>query len=56
MIKCGCIGTCDSNKCSCRKNDMKCTVAFKNCKGISCANVDNEHYLDNVEENDEMMM
>ena len=55
MIKCGCIGTCDSNKCSCRKNDMKCTVACKNCKGISCANVDNEHYLHNEEENDEIM-
>ena len=56
MMKCGCVGTCDCKKCTCRKNDMKCIVASKNCKGISFSNIDNnEHYLDDVVENDEMM-
>ena len=44
--------TCDSEKCSCHKNDMKCTVDCKNCKGIGCANVENEHYLDDLVGND----
>jgi hypothetical protein len=31
---------------------MKCTVDCKNCKGIGCANVENEHYLDDLVGND----
>lgn len=42
MIKCGCSGNCDTRRCSCRKNGMECTVACKNCKGVSCQNVMNE--------------
>lgn len=39
MIKCGCNGSCDNNKCTCRKNGMVCTTSCKNCKGVSCCNV-----------------
>ena len=55
MMKLGCIDTCDRKKCTCRKSAMKCTIACKNCKRISCTNVDNEHHLDYVVENDEMI-
>ena len=41
-LVCGCSGNCDTRRCSCRKNGMECTVACKNCKGVSCQNVMNE--------------
>lgn len=41
MIKCECSGSCDSKKCTCHKNGMTCTMSCKNCKGVSCQNVEN---------------
>ena len=38
IIKCSCQGYCDSAKCSCRKNGLKCSPACKNCKGVLCKN------------------
>ena len=38
VIKCSCTGQCESNRCTCRKNQLPCTVACKNCKGLNCAN------------------
>ena len=38
IVKCGCKGDCDSQRCSCKKNGIQCTFACKNCKGTSCHN------------------
>ncbi len=38
VIKCSCAGSCESNRCTCRKNQIPCSIAFKNCKGLNCAN------------------
>ena len=38
IIKCSCMGSCDTLRCTCRKNGIECSVSCKNCKGISCKN------------------
>ena len=38
IIKCSCMGSCDTLRCTCRKNGIDCSVSCKNCKGISCKN------------------
>jgi hypothetical protein len=37
-IRCGCKGNCDILRFSCKKNGLDCSVACKNCKGLSCKN------------------
>lgn len=37
-IRCGCKGDCNSNRCSCFKAGLKCTLACKVCAGNSCSN------------------
>ena len=39
LIKCNCRGQCDRNTCTCRKHGLTCTLACRQCKGISCTNV-----------------
>ena len=41
IIKCNCMGNCDKNTCSCRKNGLNCTLACGNCKGLTCSNAGN---------------
>lgn len=39
IIKCSCrIDGCDSEKCTCKKNGLECTIACRTCKGSSCNN------------------
>ena len=38
ITKCGCKGTCNSRRCSCRKNGIECSVSCTNCKGTNCTN------------------
>ena len=54
-IKCTCKGSCDSNRCTCRKNNLPCSKAFKNCNDDSCLNstaapVDDDNDLEDSEE------
>ena len=46
IIRFGCSGRCDKNTCSCRKNELHCTLACGQCKGISCTNRDISDELD----------
>ena len=36
IVKFSCQGYCDSANRSCSKNGLKCSSAFKNCKGVLC--------------------
>ena len=51
LFKCSCAGSC-SKGCSCRKNGLECSLACKNCKGLTCTNSDkcneNEESLPNT--------
>jgi hypothetical protein len=38
VFKRSCAESCESNRCTCRKNQMPCSIACKNCKGLNCAN------------------
>ena len=38
LIKCNCKTGCSSGNCSCKKNNLKCTVMCGFCKGLSCFN------------------
>ena len=58
-VCCGCKGTCDSMKCTCYKNGMKCTSACKECCGVSCNNVTvltpiSEDIMEEEEDGDEL--
>ncbi len=46
VIRCQCLGTCETKKCSCRKNGLLCTYACGECKGIDCRNVSESAYDD----------
>lgn len=38
IIRCSCKTDCTSARCSCRKHGLDCSLACKECKGISCVN------------------
>ena len=38
FTSCYCRGDCSNQRCSCRKNDVKCISLCGNCKGITCKN------------------
>lgn len=38
LTSCRCTGDCNNNKCSCHKNNLKCSFACKNCLGEMCEN------------------
>ena len=42
VIRCGCKGECDNNRCACRKSGLKCTSFCKECHGTSCSNTETE--------------
>ena len=43
FTSCNCKGDCSNRRCSCRKNEVKCISACRNCKGITCKNcIDDE--------------
>ena len=45
IIKGGCKGDCDSQRCTCRKNGIPCSFACKNCKGTTCRNAEVDDIL-----------
>lgn len=48
-IRCGCKGDCDSARCNCFANNLKCTTACKVCTGSCCSNrspIDEDSDLD----------
>ena len=38
IIKCGCKGDCNTNRCVCYKNGLSCSDICQTCRGISCSN------------------
>ncbi len=50
VIKCSCTGTCDNLRCSCRKNGIQCSIACKNCKGLTCKNAQQSHECDSEDD------
>lgn len=42
VIRCSCKGACNSNRCSCRRNGLKCASACKECNGLTCKNAETE--------------
>jgi hypothetical protein len=38
IIRCNCQADCSSRSCTCRKHDMKCSVACGQCRGTACTN------------------
>ena len=38
VIRCNCNTDCSSQRCSCKKHSMKCSLACGNCKGSACQN------------------
>ena len=38
IVRCKCKVNCDTQRCSCRKHGLECSVACKECKGSSCSN------------------
>ena len=42
IVSCACQKGCESNRCSCRKAGIKCSMFCKNCEGTSCSNCEDE--------------
>ena len=38
VVRCSCKEKCSTNRCSCRKNGLKCTQTCSNCSGQDCDN------------------
>ena len=38
VIRCNCNTDCSSQRCSCKKHGMKCSLAYGNCRGSACQN------------------
>lgn len=38
IIRCSCKGSCDTNRCTCRKAGLHCTHLCKECNGLGCKN------------------
>ena len=57
VVRCGC-QNCDTQRCSCRSNGLKCVAACRNCRGLDCCNaqttvVDHNSDTSDVESLDE---
>lgn len=52
IIKCNCTTDCSRTSCSCRKHNLKCSVACGNCKGAACSNCDSIDYDDDLNSNE----
>ena len=39
VVRCSCKTDCNSLRCSCRKHNLKCTIACTHCRGSDCRNV-----------------
>ena len=46
LIRCNCKTECRSERCTCRKNHVRCSNVCGQCKGVACSNVE---YLEDVE-------
>ena len=58
VIRCNCKmkskNPCSSQLCSCRQNGLSCVSACGDCRGLNCANQQNEHFSDD-EDVEEML-
>ena len=51
LISCQCEGICDTLRCGCRKNNVKCISACGYCHGVTCKNGvqnDNEEFVNDA--------
>ena len=46
FVSCNCKANCATQRCSCKKNKVKCISACGNCYGTDCKNVDSEPNVD----------
>ena len=46
IIRCGCKGDCNTNRCVCRKNGLACSDICKECRGLTCSNGLSTNFLD----------
>ena len=55
IIRCGCKGSCDNNRCTCQKAGLNCTASCKECHGSLCSNikVDHDGSDDDLDEDDD---
>ena len=53
VIKCSCKASCDTRRCTCRKNNLQCSTACGECHGTSCSNAADIHIDDIVELEDD---
>ena len=49
VVKCSCKASCDTRRCTCRKNNLQCSTACGECHGTSCSNAADIHIDDIVE-------
>ena len=50
IIRCNCQTDCSSMRCTCKKHNVKCSVACGNCRGSGCTN---SQVLENDDDNAE---
>ena len=41
MIRCRCKSSCDTKRCTCRRNGLECSLGCGECRGITCSNTSN---------------
>lgn len=54
MIRCNCKTDCNTQRCSCKKNGLECSVACGVCKGESCLNSHVPDFDDELEDNNDI--
>jgi len=52
IIRCGCKGSCDNNRCTCRKAGLNCIASCRECHGSLCSNtkIDDDESDDDLDE------
>ena len=52
VIRCNCQSDCSSLRCTCRKHNVKCSLACGNCRGSGCMNSDQVTPEEELDEDD----
>ena len=50
--RCGCTSECNTLRCTCKKNGLKCSITCTHCKGTSCQNA-NDYSMSDEEDQGE---
>lgn len=53
VIRCNCQSDCSSLRCSCRKHNVKCSLACGNCRGSGCMNSDQSTHEEELDDEDD---